>query len=416
MVRFTLVLALAVVAYGVAANIGSATFDDSAPCPRGNDAEGTLLVCPKGSTGASYTLQLQGRNGCWPYSVRWELPMGGMPPGLSLSSSGQVSGTPTTSGDYKFWVWLYDVQGTNCNAKRYEIRYEIAIDPGAQPQPPPPPAPPTPPAPPAPPLMLQTATVPAATVSSPYHAQLTASPAEDHTWTVSSGALPPGLSLGGSSGLISGTPTTAGSYRFAITVSDASRRSSRREFRIDVANPLAISSLLLRGEREGKAEVGVAISGRLSATGGGGTFGWTLEAGSLPTGVGLAPDGTISGTPTAAGTYRFTAQVMDADGRSASADERLVVVPRLALRTATLRSATTSRPYSVRLKMDGGVGPFKWKLVAGGLPLGIRFQKQHATFVGKPRFAGRYRISIQVADALGLSVRKTFVLVVKVSL
>src|SRR5919201_4438253 len=97
-------LVLAALVAGVAAMPGSgASFNDGAPCP----ASGPLLVCPTMSVGQSVHLQLLAHDGCDLY--RWEIVNGGLPAGLSMSSSGLVSGTPTTAGTTKPWVWVHDV-------------------------------------------------------------------------------------------------------------------------------------------------------------------------------------------------------------------------------------------------------------------------------------------------------------------
>lgn len=70
------------------------------------------------------------------------------------------------------------------------------------------------------PLVITTLSLPSATVGSSYSGTLNASGGiAPYTWTVISGALPPGLSLS-TSGVISGTPTTAGTYNFTVQVID----------------------------------------------------------------------------------------------------------------------------------------------------------------------------------------------------
>ena len=63
----------------------------------------------------------------------------------------------------------------------------------------------------------------------------------------------------------------------------------------------------------------------LQASGGRQPLRWTLIAGSLPDGLGLSPDGVISGTPQAAGTYSFSVYVRNADSLLARADMGLTV-------------------------------------------------------------------------------------------
>jgi len=96
---------------GISAAPGSAaSFDDTTPCP----ASGPLLVCPKAQVGQSYTLQLRALFGCDLYW--WEFTNGGLPPGLSMNTSGLITGVPTSTGETEPWVRVHDLlpdQGGN---------------------------------------------------------------------------------------------------------------------------------------------------------------------------------------------------------------------------------------------------------------------------------------------------------------
>lgn len=399
MKRFALVFALVVALAGVVVAAASAlAFSDASDfaCKTPDDA---VWTCPTGAVGTPYSVQFKARAGCsdavggGPY-VRYSVASGGLPPGLSLSSSGLLSGTPTQAGTWETWIRVEDYIENWCGDTAHtERQFIFNILPG---------------------LDMQPASVPAGTVGAPYSTTLTVTPADGLAFALTSGALPPGLSLGTTDGVISGTPTTVGSYPFKVQAHDADGRSIAREYTINVANPLTISPISWKGLAGApkKAEVGVAVSSKLTATGGNGTFTWTLAGGTLPTGVTLGPDGTISGTPTAAGTYTFTVQVADADGRTATVNQSLVVASRVSVKTVTLRGAKVGKLYKASLKTLGGVAPVKWK-ITGKLPRGIRFAKALGTLSGIAKKAGTYRVSVQVTDALGVTAKKSFVLVVK---
>jgi Phosphoesterase family/Putative Ig domain/Abnormal spindle-like microcephaly-assoc'd, ASPM-SPD-2-Hydin/Immunoglobulin domain len=90
----------------------------------------------------------------------------------------------------------------------------------------------TPPA----PLAIATTSVPNGTVGQAYGTQLNATGGTSpYTWSVSSGALPSGLTLSGA-GVIGGSPTTAGSSTFAATVSDPSSQTTSSSFTLTVSN------------------------------------------------------------------------------------------------------------------------------------------------------------------------------------
>jgi hypothetical protein len=94
------------------------------------------------------------------------------------------------------------------------------------------------------PLAIATASVPAGTVGQAYSTQLNATGGTTpYTWSVGSGSLAAGLSLSGA-GVISGTPTTAGSSTFTATVNDATSQTASSSFTLTVASLTATSCTL----------------------------------------------------------------------------------------------------------------------------------------------------------------------------
>jgi len=132
------------------------------------------------------------------------------------------------------------------------------------------------------------------------------------TYSISSGSLPPGITLTTTSGLISGTPTKAGTYTFTLKCVDGNSNSSTKSGTIQVLSNLAIvSPISLNGGIQGLP----VTSGTYSATGGTSPYTYTISTGSLPSGMSLgSSSGTISGTPTSSGTYTFVVSVEDSLG------------------------------------------------------------------------------------------------------
>ena len=137
----------------------------------------------------------------------------------------------------------------------------------------------------------------------------------------SSGALPAGLSLS-TAGTISGTPTTAETASFTVQVTSASL-SGTASLSITITSAPTVTTSSLPG-----GTVGVAYSQTLAATGGDGSYSWTISSGVLPAGLSLSAAGTISGTPTAAGAATFTVQVTSA-GLSGTASLTITVAAQL---------------------------------------------------------------------------------------
>jgi hypothetical protein len=175
------------------------------------------------------------------------------------------------------------------------------------------------------PLVITTE-LPDGRVAEPYGVELSAAGGTgDRTWTVISGALPPGLAIGSSTlhgWNLEGTPTTAGSYSFTLQVSSGGILAVRDYTVVIADRPLAIVTSPLPGAR-----VGSPYGVFLVREGGSGPFQWDLVSGSLPAGISLSEAGELAGTPTAAGNISFEVRVRDAGGQSATATLSLQVEP-----------------------------------------------------------------------------------------
>ncbi|GAA5196380.1 hypothetical protein GCM10023322_65150 [Rugosimonospora acidiphila] len=142
-------------------------------------------------------------------------------------------------------------------------------------------------------------------------------------WSISAGALPAGLSLNPTTGLLSGTPSVAGTFSFTVRVVDASTVSALEPVvLVIVAGP----SLSIPPPPVGKAYD--FFSDQLTVTGGTAPFAWSVTSGTLPAGLSLNPvTGLLSGTPTDAGTFPVTVTVTDAFNRGASQMISLLINP-----------------------------------------------------------------------------------------
>jgi hypothetical protein len=365
-----------------ASSAGALAYVQGDPC---NDTK-PLFVCPEGQVGHSYSITFKAFGGCGPaLPYQYRVTSGGLPPGLSLSSSGTISGSPTQSGTYDFWVELSDQDPPTqawCTPKKAEREFEINVLTG---------------------LSINQQSANPGTVGVPYSEQLTAtlltsspaapgSPLATATWSVDSGTLPPGIALG-SDGLLSGTPTTEGTYTFVVRAAlDPSRFDTETETLV-VRQPVTVS-----GQGPGRSEVGVHFDAALTASGGTGTFTWALAGGTLPEGVTLAPNGSLSGTPRSDGRFAFTAKATDTENRSGTVDGTIVVSPRLSITTRLLRPAKSGRLYRARIVATGGVIPKTWKITQGPLPHGVRLDRKTGILSGTPRKAGVYRLTVQITD------------------
>jgi hypothetical protein len=159
--------------------------------------------------------------------------------------------------------------------------------------------------------------LPPATIGVPYSQTLTASGGTPlYVWSVVSGVPPNGIALSPSAGVLSGTPTAAGSFTFAVGVSDSTTptpltATKTLSLTVISGGPLAITSPLP------PATTGLPYSQILTASGGMPPYTWSVVSGALPNGIALSSAWTLSGTPTQSGTVTFTVMVTDSTATGA---------------------------------------------------------------------------------------------------
>jgi Putative Ig domain len=173
------------------------------------------------------------------------------------------------------------------------------------------------------PLVISPAALPAAVINVPYSATLTSvGGMGPFTWAMSSGTLPPGLTLS-PAGVISGTPTVLGPTTFKVQVTDSQTPIAAVDIAtktITVSPALAVSTTSLTS-----GSVGVPYTASLSATGGVPPYTWSITSGTLPAGLTLSSSGFISGTPTNQESQTFTVQVSDSESPPATASAPLTL-------------------------------------------------------------------------------------------
>jgi large repetitive protein len=366
-------------------------------------------TCPAGTVGTPYSLPvfLQDDDP-WSCAV-FRVSSGTFPPGLSLTpyasdstKGGLISGTPTQPGTYRFYISYTATREASCGATcgnkcQSDDEFIIPINPGAAA---------------LPKLTLGPEAAATGTTGTPYSLQMTASVPDAKTFSISSGTLPPGLGIDASTGLISGTPTAAGTYDFTVYAKvNADSRSDTKSLEIVVRNPLTVAAGDPFVSNRAVGEVSVPFDATITATGGFGTYTWAVTTGTVPPGLKLS-DGAITGTPTSAGNYAFIASATDAEGRKANLTAHIVVAEKLSISTLVLRPGKVGKLYAAKLKTFGGVKPAAWRLFRGPLPRGIRFDRTLGTLSGTPKFAGRYRVTFEATDTLGVVSKRTFSIIV----
>ena len=156
-----------------------------------------------------------------------------------------------------------------------------------------------------------------------------------YVWAVVQDTLPAGLSLDSLAGVISGTPTVAGTRTVGFRVSSGDGQTASKILAITINGVLAVSTTSLAN-----GGVGLFYGDTLAASGGDGDNTWAISAGALPAGLSLdSLTAVISGTPTTAGTSNFTIKVTSGDGQTVTKALAIVISP---VPVATVEVSPTS--------------------------------------------------------------------------
>ena len=334
---------------------------------------------PVGTQGSNYDAYLTASGGVGPYS--WTLGTGALPSGMTLSSLGQIYGTPTDSGAFNVTVVATDSATPMPNVASVPLTLTIAA---------------------AAPLAITTTSLGSGTQGAYYDVTLQSSGGVGYdTWSLASGTLPAGMYLD-SYGDLYGTPTSAGTSTFTVQVTDQATptpnvASVPLTLTIAAAAPLAITTTSLDSGVQG-----TDYYASLQANGGVGYDTWSLASGTLPAGMYLDSYGELYGTPSALGTYNFTVQVTD----QATPTPNVASVPLtltiaapapLAITTTSLDPGAQDAYYDVTLQSSGGVNYDTWSLASGTLPAGM-YLDSYGDLYGTPTSAGTSTFTVQVTD------------------
>jgi hypothetical protein len=173
---------------------------------------------------------------------------------------------------------------------------------------------------------------------------------------MTAGTLPTGLTLDGA-GLLSGTPTQAGTFNFSVTATDSSTGtgapfSITRNYSVTIYDVVQVTN----ASPLPNAAVGTAYSQQMTATGGNGpAYTFTLSFGSLPAGLTLTNQGLLSGTPTQGGDFFFSISATDPGGVTRGKNFQLAVTaPTITIQPLTLNAGTVAASYNQALAAAGG--------------------------------------------------------------
>ncbi len=415
---------------------------------------------PGGTVAASYSYSLSASGGKPPYT--WALAGGSLPAGLSLSAGGQISGTPTAAGNSSFTVKVTDSEVTDGPPVSAQAQLSLSVgsakatpltitsasplpngtatakysytltatggtapylwtviggtlpsgivsrlgmklfkaDGDTREQRPFVAVPVAPPgAVGSPALSFTTPTaLPNGATGAAYSATFAATGAPPYGLSTTSTVG--GLQLS-SGGVLSGTPTTVGTYNFSVQVSDSPQagvpqQTASKTFTLKIAQPLTVTT-----PSPINATLGTQLTVVLNAAGGTFPYIWQVPTGSqLPPGFTLdGTSGFLSGTPTTAGTFNFTVQLSDSAGNMTTNALQMIVTTGIAITAPTTTpTAAAGASFSLTFSVVGGVAPFTWSVSSGTLPPGLTLSTTTGVLSGTPAGSGNYPFTIKATD------------------
>ena len=341
-----------------------------------------------GVVGQSYTQTLRAVGGNSPY--HWRLKSGRLPEGLGLSEGGVITGQPILQGEQSFEVEVTDQSG-QLAVKQLSIEVE----------------------PPSEFTVLTESSLPRGAIGVPYRLELKATAGtEPYVWVKKGkpkfGTLPDGLTLTKATGVLSGTPTTQGTFNFTLLVNDSSGKQARKPFTVEIGPPpppLEIRTTILPN-----ATQGLPYSTALEAGGGLAPYTWAIDAGVLPDGLTMTEAGVISGRATTIGSSTFVARVRDSIGTTSVRSFFITVIqppPPLTIQTVSLPDTAAERAYSVTLQGAGGVPPYSWSLASGSLGAGLSLSAS-GVISGTPLNPGTLVFGVRLTDSAQQTLTRTF--------
>ena len=288
---------------------------------------------PSGTVGVPYSQQVQVFNATPP--VTFTITSGVLTPGLTLSSSGLLSGTPTSAGSAGVDVALKDSTG-----KTGSGHLSMVFVP--------------------PPLNVSPAVIPGGAVGQTYSVTFSASGGVGFYRYTLALQVVPGLSLDSMTGVLSGTPTSGGVYNIRIDASDAASATGSQTYTLNITGPtppFTLSPLTLPNGTAGKRYNSGVSESPLPVT-------FALTGGTPPTGLIFTPipnNMLIGGVPTTPGTYQFQITGTDSSKESVSQNYTVNIASQtITVSPSSVPAAIASVPYSVSFSATGGTPPYTY--------------------------------------------------------
>ena len=222
-------------------------------------------------------------------------------------------------------------------------------------------------------------------------------------YSVTAGSLPAGVSLDGTSGAVTGTPTTAGAYDFTITVTNGIPPDLTSHFTGTVVEAPTWTDNTIAAA----FQVGVAVNDGVTASGTPAPT-YSISAGSLPAGLSFnTTTGAITGTPTTSAAYSFTLRASNGVGTAVTQAFTGSVSTSPAWIDQTLGAIQLNAPYSDGVSASGPPAP-TYSISAGSLVTGLSLNTATGAITGTPTVSGNYDFTITATNSVAPDLVKQF--------
>jgi uncharacterized protein with beta-barrel porin domain len=220
--------------------------------------------------------------------------------------------------------------------------------------------------------------------------------------------LPAGLTINASTGAITGTPTTSGSFTPTVTAKDAHSATGTATYTLTIAAlpPVASSVSATVPANSTSNAVQLVVSGGAATS--------VAIVSAARHGVATASGTTITYTPNAgySGTDSFTYSATNAAGSSTATVNITVTAPTLTVTPASGASlnATAGTAYTQAITVAGGASPYHFS--ASALPAGLGIDPATGTISGTPSATGTTTFVVTLTDANGFQKQVNYTLIV----
>jgi len=348
----------------------------------------TTATLPGGTAGTPYDQLVEASGGATPYA--WSVSAGALPAGLVLDpATGRVSGTPASASANSFELEVTDADGHTATHA-----FDVPV---------------------AEPPQITTTSLPGSTAGTAYSQTLASSGGTAPlSWSVIDGTLPPGISLAGATGILSGTPTVVGTSTFTVQLADAAGALTSHAFDLTVSSGTAAALAFVQQPANTPIRtvltpaVTVRVTDALTNPVSGVAVTLDLEGGP-------SLGGGVTATSNAQGIATFATLTVDSPGSglhlSATAGALGPVLsapfdatcPAIAVSPDTLAVGSVGVAYAQTIGAAGGIAPYAFAVTSGTLPPGLALVAATGALSGTPTASGTFAITITATDSVGCS-------------